>query len=83
MTRYGGVEQKKCRVEVESKGGHNGYVVYDPAGQLLRKFFDTNGDRNADVFSYYRHGLEVYRDIDSNFNNKPDQCRWMNWGGTR
>jgi len=73
----------KCRVEVESEGGYNGYVVYDPAGQLLRKFFDTNGDRNADVFSYYLHGLEVYRDIDSNFNNKPDQCRWMNWGGTR
>ena len=44
---------------------------------------DTNGDQSPDVFRYYRHGLEVYRDIDSNFNQKPDQYRWMNWGGTR
>ncbi len=72
-----------CRVEIERKDGHAGFVVYGPAGQVLRRFVDTNGDQNADRFHYYRYGLEVYRDIDSNFNRKPDQYRWMNWGGTR
>jgi len=27
--------------------------------------------------------FEVYRDIDSDFNGKPDQYRWLNAGGTR
>ncbi|MCH2210154.1 MAG: redoxin domain-containing protein [Fuerstiella sp.] len=73
----------RCRVEVEHENGSAGFVVYGPAGQVLRRFTDTNGDQNPDVFRYYRHGLEVYRDIDSNFNRKPDQYRWMNLGGAR
>ena len=28
-------------------------------------------------------GLESYRDVDSNFNNKVDQSRWLNLSGTR
>lgn len=76
-------ELAECRVEIERAKGRAGFVVYGPAGQLLRRFVDTNGDQQADVFHYYRMGLEVYRDIDSNYNNKPDQSRWMNWGGTR
>ena len=73
----------KCKVEIERVDNEAGYVVYGPAGEILRKFTDTNGDNNADLFCYYRMGLEVYRDIDSDFNQKPDQHRWMNWGGTR
>lgn len=76
-------EFSACRVEIERESGKAGFVVYGPAGQVLRRFTDTNGDQNPDVFRYYQHGLEVYRDIDSNFNQKPDQYRWMNWGGTR
>jgi peroxiredoxin len=76
-------ELAECRVEIERAKGRAGFVVYGPAGQLLRRFVDTNGDQQADVFRYYRMGLEVYRDIDSNYNNKPDQSRWMNWGGMR
>ncbi|MCH2201113.1 MAG: redoxin domain-containing protein [Fuerstiella sp.] len=76
-------EFTRCRVEVEHEDGNAGFVVYGPAGQVLRRFTDTNGDQNPDVFRYYQHGLEVYRDIDSNFNRKPDQYRWMNLGGTR
>ncbi len=76
-------EFSQCRVEIERESGQAGFVVYGPVGQVLRRFTDTNGDQNPDVFRYYRHGLEVYRDIDSNFNQKPDQYRWMNWGGTR
>ena len=76
-------EFDQCRVEIERKAGRAGFVVYGPAGQVIRRFTDTNEDQNPDVFRYYQHGLEVYREIDSNFNQKPDQYRWMNWGGTR
>jgi thiol-disulfide isomerase/thioredoxin len=76
-------EMAQCRAEIERGDGFAGYVVYGPSGQVLRRFHDTDGDNNADVFRYYRMGLEVYRDIDTNKNGKPDQHRWMNWGGTR
>ncbi|MEO2030519.1 MAG: redoxin domain-containing protein [Planctomycetaceae bacterium] len=79
----GPAEFAQCKVEIEREAANAGFVVYGPAGQVLRRFTDTNGDQNPDVFRYYRHGLEVYQDIDSNFNQKPDQYRWMNWGGTR
>jgi thiol-disulfide isomerase/thioredoxin len=58
-------------------------VIRDGSGQILRVFTDTNGDNMADQFSYYKDGIEVYRDIDSNFNKKADQCRWLNTGGSR
>ncbi|MEZ6126365.1 MAG: redoxin domain-containing protein [Planctomycetaceae bacterium] len=72
-----------CKVEIERGEGKAGFVVFGPAGQVLRRFTDTNGDSKADLFRYYRMGLEVYRDIDSDGNEKPDQHRWMNWGGMR
>lgn len=72
-----------CKVEIERANGTAGFVVYGPAGQVMRRFTDTNGDSKADLFRYYHMGLEVYRDIDSDKNEKPDQHRWMNWGGMR
>lgn len=72
-----------CKVEIERGKGSAGFVVYGPAGEVLRRFTDTNGDNKADLFRYYRMGLEVYRDIDSDKNEKPDQHRWMNWGGMK
>ena len=36
-----------------------------PDGVILRKFVDTNDDNVVDQWSYYKDGLEVYRDIDS------------------
>ena len=72
-----------CRVEIERGKGSAGFVVYGPAGQVLRRFTDTNGDSKADRFRFYQMGLEVYRDIDSDKDEKPDQHRWMNWGGVR
>ena len=76
-------EIARCRVDVERGTGTSAIVVFGPSGEVLRRFTDTNGDRHPDMFRYYRMGLEVYRDIDSNHNQKPDQYRWMNWGGTR
>ncbi|APZ93473.1 TlpA disulfide reductase family protein [Fuerstiella marisgermanici] len=74
---------KDCKVEIERGEGTAGFVVYGPAGEVLRRFTDTNKDTQADLYRYYRMGLEVYRDIDTDFNQKPDQHRWMNWGGMR
>ena len=76
-------EIAKCRVELERTNGAAGYVVYGPAGQILRKITDINGDGTPDLYRYYRMGLEVYRDIDTNKNAKANESRWMNCGGTR
>ncbi|HUQ69146.1 MAG TPA: redoxin domain-containing protein [Planctomycetaceae bacterium] len=82
-------EFAKCKVEVESRGKASGYVVLGPAGQVLRRFTDTDGDGNVDQWRYYNQGVEVYRDLDSEGKNrldkKPriDQSRWLNLGGSR
>jgi thiol-disulfide isomerase/thioredoxin len=76
-------EVAQCKVEVERAGKASGWVVYGPAGQILRRFVDTDGDNVVDHWRYYQHGLEVYRDLDTNANNEVDQSRWLNMGGTR
>ncbi len=76
-------ELAQCRVEVESTPKTSGWVVFGPHGQVLRRFVDTNGDGTVDQWSYYKHGLEVYRNLDANFNKKVDQARWLNSGGTK
>lgn len=73
----------KCKVEVERVGKLVGWVVIGPEGQILRRFYDTDGDNRVDQWRYYQHGLEVYRDIDTNKDDKPDQFRWLNLGGSR
>lgn len=76
-------EIAKCKVDVERSGKGSGWVVYGPAGQVIRRFVDTDGDNTVDQWSYYLHGLEVYRDIDSDGNRVVDQSRWLSVGGTR
>src|SRR5260370_3837267 len=73
----------QCKVAHFREGKATGWIVTGPAGQPLRRFMDTNGDDIVDQFSYFKNGLEVYRDIDSNFNKKKDQFRWFNTGGMR
>ena len=74
-------EWAQCKVELLE--GKSGYLVLGPAGQVLRRFADTNGDDKTDQWGYYHNGLEVYRELDTNANNKIDQARWFNLGGTR
>jgi thiol-disulfide isomerase/thioredoxin len=76
-------EIAKCVVDVETVGGTTGWVVKTDAGQVLRRFLDTNGDNKVDQWCYYKDGIETYRDIDANFNNKADQYRWLGTAGTR
>ena len=78
-------ELSRCQVKIEKAS----YVVYGPSGEPLRRFADSNGDSSPDTFSYFLHGLEVYRERDTNGDyrtrtrTRPDEFRWMNWGGTR
>ena len=76
-------EAKNATIKMEKEGGLNAWVVRGPRGEVLRSFADTNGDRIVDRWSYYKDGVEVYRDIDSNHNAKADQARWLNSAGTR
>ena len=60
-----------------------GWIVEGPGGQTLRRFVDTNQDNKVDLWCYYKRGVEVYRDIDANFNGKADQYRWLGTAGMR
>jgi hypothetical protein len=50
---------------------------------VLRQFSDSNNDNVVDTWSYFRGGLEVYRDADLNYNGKAEQYRWFHTGGSR
>jgi thiol-disulfide isomerase/thioredoxin len=77
------IEVSKCIVQGKTGGGVTGWIVFNPAGQLLRRFLDTNRDNKVDLWCYYKSGIEVYRDIDGDFNGKADQCRWLGTAGMR
>ena len=73
----------RCKIQAKKFGGNVGWVVESPEGLMLRRFVDTNGDNVVDQWSYYKDGVEVYRDIDSKFTGKADQFRWFHTAGTR
>lgn len=76
-------ETSGASIKAEQADGKTGWVVRDAAGTILRRFVDTNGDNLVDQWCYYLAGIEVYRDIDANYDGKADQYRWLNTGGTR
>jgi len=73
----------QCKISAKKVDGHVGWIVKGPDGVILRRFIDTNDDNVVDQWSYYKDGLEVYRDIDFNYNGKADQYRWFHTGGSR
>ena len=81
--RPGKEEAAKCTISARKIGDLIGWVIEGPDGVILRQFVDTNGDNVVDRWSYYKEGLEVYRDIDSDFNGKADQYRWFHTAGSR
>jgi len=81
--RPGEQDIAKCKLQAQKIDGQVGWIVESPDGAILRRFVDTNGDNVVDQWSYFKGGLEVYRDIDSNFNGKADQYRWFHSGGSR
>ncbi len=83
IDRPTGAEIAKCTLKPEKVGGKSCWVIRDGNGQIIRQFADTNGDKVVDQWSYFKDGIEVYRDIDTNANRLADQFRWLNTGGTR
>ena len=73
----------RCKVSVVDREGQLGWEVTAASGELLRRFLDTNADKVVDQWSYFKDGLEVYRDIDQDYNGKADQYRWFHMNGTR
>ncbi len=73
----------RCTSKYETRNGFEGLVIYGPEGQPLRRFADANSDRQVDQWCYYKDGIEIYRDIDSDFNGAADQYRWLGTAGTR
>ena len=59
------------------------WVLRDAQGKMLRKFSDTDGDRQIDVYSYYLDGEECYREVDTNLDQKVDQFRWLGPNGSK
>ena len=75
--------EARCKVEALKGGSGSGWILRDEAGLPLRVFFDSNNDGKVDVWSYFKDGAEVYREIDTHFVGKPDQYRWLNAGGMK
>ncbi|MDR1924834.1 MAG: thioredoxin family protein [Planctomycetaceae bacterium] len=71
----------QCKISIYDN--KRGYIVTGVNNITLRIFVDNNSDGNIDQWSYYRNGIEVYRDVDTDGNHKADQFRWLNHGGTR
>src|SRR5687768_5187690 len=76
-------EAKACKISPEKINGATAWVVRGADGAVLRQFSDSNKDNVVDTWSYFRGGLEVYRDADLDFNGKAEQYRWFHTGGSR
>jgi len=76
-------EIAECKISAQKTDSGIGWIVIDPSGMTLRKFVDTNADNVVDRWCYYKNGLEVYRDIDADFDGKADQYRWFHTAGCR
>ena len=73
----------RCKISLKKFDGRVGWIVESPEGVLLRKFLDTNGDNVVDQWSFYKDGVEVYRDMATKPDGKKDEFRWLNTAGTR
>jgi peroxiredoxin len=71
------------KAELVTEGKAKIWVLRDSSNRTYRRFVDSDRDGVVDQWVYYRDGIEVYRDIDSNSNRLADQFRWLNSGGTR
>ena len=82
--RPDGQELANCKVKLVNGGRRGG------SGWLLQRrqratscaaSSTATATSSIDVWSYYKDGVEVYREIDTNGDGKPDQYRWLNAGG--
>jgi thiol-disulfide isomerase/thioredoxin len=65
-----------------------GFALLDPKGKPICRFLDANGTGRVDFWSYYRDGVEIYREWDTKKRPKsefpqPTNFRWLNGGGMK
>lgn len=78
-------ELRDCKVEdvKDDAGKKIGYVLLDGRKQMVRRFVMSKGAPSINVWSFYKDGVEVFRQIDSDFNNRVDQYRWLGTAGLK
>lgn len=72
-----------ARCTLESNKTPPGVVVKDGSGRILRRFVDTTGNRKTNQLSYFKNGIEVYRELDTSGDGIPNEYRWFGPNGTR
>jgi hypothetical protein len=76
-------EVSACKAKSSKTDSGAVWTLSDPQGRLMRRFVDNKGDGRPHVWSYYYEGVEVYREIDTDFDGQPDQYRWLNSAGMK
>jgi thiol-disulfide isomerase/thioredoxin len=77
-------EIQGATIKQEKLDGVDALVVRRPDGRVLRAFADTDGNRVVDRWSFFKDGVEVFREMATNpKETKANEARWLNAGGTR
>lgn len=83
-------ELKDCQVRsvLNSDKKNIGVELIDGRKQIVRRYFAGKDPAKMNVWSFYKDGVEVFRQIDSDMDGKVDQYRWlgtagMKWGVSR
>ena len=78
-------ELKSCSVVNVQGGapGSGGFMLLDANKKPLRRFYDSKGGGKVDVWSYFKDGVEVYREFDTTYKGSPNNFRWLNAGGMK
>jgi hypothetical protein len=77
-------ELASCKVEgvvIGSKPA--GFALVDGRRQTLRRFYASKNPAKMDTWSFYKDGVEVYRQHDANLDGKVDNYRWLGTGGMK
>jgi thiol-disulfide isomerase/thioredoxin len=86
ITTPAAAELKACTVRgiPGNRPGSTGWELIDARKQPVRRYFGGKGAKGGvDTWCYFKDGVEVYREIDTNNDGVPDQFRWFNAGGMR
>jgi len=77
-------ELQGATIKQEKLDGLDALVVRRPDGRVLRAFADTDGNRVVDRWSFFKDGVEVFREMATNpKDTKANEARWLNAGGSR
>lgn len=86
LTTPAGADLKGCTVKAIPglRTGSTGWELSDARGQPVRRYFGGKGAKGGvDTWCYFKDGVEVYRELDTNNDGVPDQFRWLNSAGLK